>query len=148
MFGIDDAIQSVFEFGSNVIDKIWPDADDKEKRKLTQFLALMDANLKQVLGQLDINKTEAQHKSVFVAGWRPAIGWICGAGIAYSFVLYPLLTWAWSFMVGWGWLPVGTPYPPELSMGTLVTLLTGMLGIGGLRTFDKMKKTETNSVGG
>jgi len=78
--------------------------------------------------QAEINKMEAQHRTVFVAGWRPFIGWVCGFALAYNFVLRDLLIWFFG--------PEGVP--PALQMEHLMTVLLGMLGLGGMRTFEKL----------
>lgn len=78
--------------------------------------------------QAEINKMEAQHRTVFVAGWRPFIGWVCGFALAYNFVLRDLLIW---------YLGPETA-PPALQMEHLMTVLLGMLGLGGMRTFEKL----------
>lgn len=78
--------------------------------------------------QGEINKIEAQHRTIFVAGWRPFIGWVCGFALAYNFVLRDLLIWF-----------LGTEQvPPALQMEHLMTVLVGMLGLGGMRTFEKL----------
>ena len=77
--------------------------------------------------QAEINKIEAQHRTIFVAGWRPFIGWVCGFALAYNFVLRDLLVW---------WFGPETA-PPALQMEHLITVLVGMLGLGGLRSIDK-----------
>ena len=76
-----------------------------------------------------INEIEAQHRTVFVAGWRPFIGWVCGVALAYNFVIRDLFVWA---------LQPET-VPPALQMEQLMTVLLGMLGLGGLRTYEKIK---------
>lgn len=90
-----------------------------------------DGELKQVIAQLEINAREAAHPSVFVAGWRPAFGWCGAAGFVYATILQPLLAWGASIK---GW-----PAPPVLNLDLLWVVVTGMLGIGGLRTFEKAK---------
>ena len=77
--------------------------------------------------QGEINKIEAQHRTIFVAGWRPFIGWVCGVALAYNFVLRDLLIW----LIG------PEQVPPALQMEHLMTVLIGMLGLGGMRTFEK-----------
>jgi len=77
--------------------------------------------------QGEINKIEAQHRTIFVAGWRPFIGWVCGVALAYNFILRDLLVW----FIG------PEQVPPALQMEHLMTVLIGMLGIGGMRTFEK-----------
>ena len=79
--------------------------------------------------QSEINKVEAQHRTIFVAGWRPFIVWVCGVALAYNFVLRDLLIW----FVG------PEQVPPALQMEHLMTVLIGMLGLGGMRTFEKFK---------
>jgi|TARA_R100000951_G_C2609683_1_gene170820 hypothetical protein len=78
--------------------------------------------------QSEINKVEAQHRTIFVAGWRPFIGWVCGVALAYNFVLRDLLIW----FLG------QEQVPPALQMEHLMTVLVGMLGLGGMRTFEKL----------
>ena len=78
--------------------------------------------------QGEINKIEAQHRTIFVAGWRPFIGWVCGFALAYNFVLRVLFIW---------WVGPETA-PPALQMEHLITVLVGMLGLGGMRTFEKL----------
>lgn len=116
----------VADLATTVIGKIWPDKTEAEKAQLAAALAI-------VQGQLDTNKVEAANPSVFVAGWRPAIGWICGLALAYTFVLYPLLLWASAL-----WAP-GIKPPVLGNDSMLFELLLGMLGLGGLRTFEKVK---------
>jgi hypothetical protein len=83
-------------------------------------------------GQISINKIEAAHKSIFVAGWRPFIGWTCGIGICYAFLLSPLITWG----VKIAGLDI---VPPEINTDTLYNLVIAMLGMAGLRTYEKTK---------
>lgn len=98
-----------------------------------------------VQGQLEINKTEAQHTSIFVAGWRPAIGWICGVALAWNFVIQPLMLWgAWMFPE----LAPDISTAPKLDTDELMTVLLGMLGLGGLRTYEKRLGVERNQFGG
>ena len=107
---------------------------DKNKRAEAKELfegQILTALVSLVQGQLEINKQEAQHGSIFVAGWRPAIGWICGAGIGWNFVVKPIIVWV-GFLAG-----VDMALAPELDTSELMTLLLGMLGLGGLRTYEK-----------
>ena len=110
--------------------------EDKEKRaaaereieaQLTTHLAKID------LAQLDINKTEAAHRSVFVSGWRPFIGWSCGAAMALNFLIFPLA----SFVLAQTGHLVELP---NLDMTQMMPVLMGMLGLGGLRTVEKIKQ--------
>lgn len=134
----------------NIIDGVGKVADDlltsdEEKLKIALQEKQLEAEL--IKGQLDINKTEAAHDSIFVAGWRPFIGWIGGIALGYQFILYPLMTWFWTFMQAKNWIPATLDPPPVLEAEELWVVLTGMLGIAGMRSFDKLKGTETPQVG-
>lgn len=98
----------------------------------------IDAGLAQ--GQLDVNKTEASHSSVWVSGWRPAVGWTCVAGLAYNFLAHPFLLWAWALLQANGWVPVGLTPPPHVDVEALLVLLGGILGLGVYRTAEKVKR--------
>lgn len=114
----------------NIIDKIWPDPIERSRAQLELAKLQQSGALAEMVAQTDINKVEAANPSVFVSGWRPAVGWVCVGGLAYTFLGWPLLTWGssiWHF-----------PVPPQLDTGTLITLLGGMLGLGGLRTYEKI----------
>ena len=100
-------------------------ADGKEARELAAEIEAMKM-------QASINQEEAKNPSVFVSGWRPAVGWVCVFGLAYEFILNPLLSWAS--------LNFALQAPPSLDMGTLITLLLGLLGLGGMRTLEKLNK--------
>jgi len=94
------------------------------------------AKLAQMPGvvQTEINKVEAQHRSLFVAGWRPFIGWVCGTALLYNYILRDLLAW------GINVFAAGTPMPPDLAVEHLNTILFGMLGLGAYRTIEKARK--------
>ena len=116
---------------SGLLDKFVEDKD--QKAALAHELATMSDRHAQELakGQLEINKAEAASTSVFKGGWRPFIGWTCGAAFAYHFVLQPLLL----FCVALFGLDI--PALPQFDMSSLMTVLMGMLGLGGLRTYEK-----------
>jgi roadblock/LC7 domain-containing protein len=130
MFDIPAAIEAGSKMIDGIVRRIWPDATEVEKAKIEQFRAEMQAQHAALIAQLDINKTEASHASVFVAGWRPALGWVGAAGLFYEWVVRPIGT-AVSVSLGG---PVLTP----LDIGDLITLVAGMLGLGGLRTAEKI----------
>lgn len=108
-----------------------------ELRRLGIEEQKIDASLLQ--GQVEVNKVEAAHSSIFVAGWRPAVGWCGVAAMAYQFVLYPLLVWAWALLQSQGWVPVALTPPPMLDTDALWVILTGILGLGGARTVEKLR---------
>lgn len=103
-----------------------------DEERLGKEEALLRLAQRPGLVQAEINKIEAQHRSVFVAGWRPFIGWVCGSALAYSFILRDLL--AWTIVAGGYELAM----PPELAMDHLITILMALLGLGGYRTFEKL----------
>jgi len=128
MMGID-AIASLV---STAVDKIWPDANIEAQAKADSLKAELAKELQYTLGQLEINKIEAGSSSVFVAGWRPAVGW-CGAlGYGYEFLLRPIAN---GIAVAYGVPPVF----PGVEIEALTSLLFGLLGLGTLRTVEKVK---------
>ena len=126
-------IQTLIGPITQLLDKFIPDKD--QKARLAHELATMSERHAQELakGQIEVNKAEATNRSTFVAGWRPFIGWTCGVALAWHFVLYPVV----SFLV----ILSGEVLPPlpVFDMDSLMTILLGMLGLGGLRTFEKFK---------
>jgi hypothetical protein len=118
---------------SNLLDKFVPDAT--ERQKLAHEIATMtEKNVHEIsMAQIEVNKAEAASSSIFKGGWRPFIGWVCGVAFAYHFVLQPFLI----FVLTTLGQPV--PYLPEFDMASLMTVLGGLLGLGGLRTFEKYK---------
>ena len=148
-----DPLTAAFEIGKTVINKIWPDpvAQAQELRKLEELkqtgdLAQLNAHVQLMLGQLKVNEAEAQHKSIFVAGWRPFIGWVGGLALAWQFILYPMMIWVWKILQVKGLIPDGVVPPPVLDTSALFTIITGMLGIGAMRSYDKSKGTQTDSI--
>jgi hypothetical protein len=129
------------------IGKIADDLHTSKEEKLKIDLQKRALELETVKGQLEINKAEAQHRSVFVAGWRPFIGWVGGLALAYQFLLYPLMSWGWAYFQAKGWLPKEFSQPPVFESDHLYVIVTGMLGVGGMRSVDKVKKTQTDKVG-
>ena len=116
---------------SGILDKFVPDADTKNK--LAHEIATMSEKHAQeaLLAQLEIVKAEAASGSLFKGGWRPAVGWVCAIAFAYHFILKDLIIFGATFA------GADLPEMPEFDMGTLLTVLGGMLGIGGLRTYEK-----------
>lgn len=121
----------VLEIGKSLLERFFPDEEARRKAEADFLKAAMDGELKQVIAQLEINAREAQHPSVWVAGWRPFFGWAGGVGFVYATIGQPL--------IGWVALVKGWPAPPSLDLELLWVVVTGMLGIGGLRTFEKTK---------
>lgn len=137
---------AIVETVGNIADDLFTSDEERLKHELETYR--VDATLLQ--GQHSVNAAEAAHESVFVAGWRPAIGWVGAAALAYQFLLYPLLVWLWALAQSRGWVPVALSAPPMLDTDALWVILTGMLGIAGMRSFDKVKAKPTtpNKPGG
>tara|TARA_R110000744_G_scaffold131773_5_gene239912 strand:- start:101 stop:502 length:402 start_codon:yes stop_codon:yes gene_type:complete len=117
---------------SGLLDKFIEDKD--VKNQLAHDLSTMAERHAQELskGQLEINKAEAQSRNIFVAGWRPFIGWTCGFAMAYNYVLQPILIFVlaqFDYLV----------QLPGLDLSEMMPVLMGMLGLGGLRSFEKFK---------
>lgn len=127
-----DPVSAVAGLAETLIGRIWPDPAARASAEAQLIKAQMDAALAGVQQQIDINKVEAASSSVFVAGWRPGIGWICGAAFGLHFVVLPVLGW---LAVLFGHDPITVPF----DMDTLMTVLMGLLGLGGLRTFEKVR---------
>jgi hypothetical protein len=116
-----------------LLEKVVP--DQNERQKLAHEIATLAQKQahENAMAQIEVNKTEAASDSVFKGGWRPFIGWVCGTAFAYHFVLQPVLIFTMTYL--------GHPVPalPEFDMASLMTVLGGLLGLGGLRTFEKYK---------
>jgi hypothetical protein len=124
---------------SNIIDKLIPDPQAAAEAKIKLFeleqrgeLAELDAMVEMNKGQMEINKQEAAHKSLFVAGWRPFIGWVCGIALFWQFVGMPVA------MFGLSMTEI-TVDLPKIQADDLLELVLAMLGMGGLRTYEKLK---------
>lgn len=111
---------------SNIVDEVYTSPEEREKIKLE--FAKVEAKLKEK--QLDVNKTEASHRSVFVAGWRPFIGWISASALAFNFILAPCLEWYIAFAK----LDIVLP---TISLNELYPIILGMLGLGFARSYEK-----------
>lgn len=118
---------------TGLLDKFIEDKD--QKAALAHEIATMAERHAQerAMAQVETNKVEAAHRSIFVAGWRPFIGWTCGISLAWHFVLSPVVVFVTA------WIGIEMPDLPTFDMDSLMTVLLGMLGLGGLRTFEKHK---------
>ena len=126
-------IQALIGPVTGLLDKFIEDKD--QKAKLAHEISTMAEKHahEAAMAQVDVNKAEASHRSIFVAGWRPFIGWTCGVALAYHFVIAPIIL----FGATWGGIPI--PELPTFDMDSLMTVLLGMLGLGGMRRFEKAK---------
>ena len=127
-------LTSLIEPVTGLLDKFIEDKD--QKAKLAHEIATMGEKHAQQLSlaQIEVNKAEAASGSFFKGGWRPFVGWVCAVAFAYHFVIQPLLIFIFSY------IGIEPPDLPEFQMNTLLTVLGGLLGIGGLRTYEKQKQ--------
>ena len=129
---ISSLISSILPVAGEVIDRVVPDKNAKAKAKRDLEKALVDAEVSGLLGQIESNKIEAASRSAFVAGWRPFIGWTCGSAMAYAYVVQPFLTF---ILAQTGHLIE----LPRIELGEMMPVLLGLLGLGGMRSFEKFK---------
>lgn len=121
----------IFEIGGKIIDRLFPDPAQKAAAELELLKMTQAGDLQTVLAQLEINAKEAAHPSLFVAGGRPFFIWIGGVAFGYSVILQPLLVWV-ARIKGW-------PEPPLPDVDLLWVVVSGLLGLGGFRSMEKIK---------
>ncbi|WP_436516654.1 3TM-type holin [Ekhidna sp. To15] len=139
MIGFKDIVKTIGDVADDLI------TTKEEKLKAELEFEKIEAELAK--GQMEINKMEAQHRSIFVAGWRPAVGWICAIAVAYQFIVHQFLLWGWSVGKSSGWIEAATDAPPAIEAVILMQLLFGMLGLGAYRTYEKKQGVASNSIG-
>ena len=135
-----DPITAVLDIGGKVIDRLWPTKEDADKAKLkllemqqTGELAVLAAETDLAKGQISVNEAEAANPNLFVSGARPAILWICGIAMAYAAIIEPVARFIAQVCVGYGGAF------PVLNTELTLQVLLGLLGLGGLRTYEKVK---------
>ena len=127
-----DPVSAILEIGGKVIDRVWPDPIQAAAAKLELIKLQQSGELAQITGQLEINKAEAMNPSVFVSGWRPFIGWVCGAACAWNWVGLPVVKVAAIYF--------GHTFPiAPADLSEMMPVLIGLLGLGRLRTIEKMQ---------
>lgn len=132
LFGSSETVKAV----GDTLDNLFTSDDERLEREIDLAKTNRDYDYKenqliaqQNIAQTEVNKIEAASDRLFVAGWRPAIGWVGATALAYQFIFYPLLCW----------IPLDRPPPVPLDYAELYGLIAGMLGMAGLRSFDKRK---------
>jgi hypothetical protein len=127
-----DPVSLLLEVGNKVIDRVWPDPAQAAQAKLELMKMQQSGDLAVIAGQMEINKAEAQNPSVFVSGWRPFIGWVCGSACAWNWIGLPIAKAA----------AVYFDHPMPISpadLSEMMPVLIGLLGLGGLRTVEKIQ---------
>lgn len=127
-----DPITAVVGLVTSIVSKVWPDKTEQQKQEFTLALT-RELNETQLLTkQIDVNVEEAKSSNIFVAGWRPFIGWVCGLAFAWQFIGLPIFLFISNAL--------GHPVqPPVFDTASMTTVLLGMLGLGSLRTYEKVK---------
>ncbi len=125
-------LPSLLPMLGEILDRVIPDKAEAAKARLEMEGKLLEAATAQAGQQAAINQTEAASSNIFVAGWRPFIGWVCGAGLAWAFIVAPMASWLLAA------LEIRQSLP-RLEIEYLLELVVAMLGLGGLRTFEKLK---------
>lgn len=134
-----DPITAALDIGGKLIERLWPNPEQRDAAKLellkmqqTGELAQLAAETDIAKAQIAVNQVEAQSPDRFVSGWRPFIGWVCGVAFAYHYVAQPFLAFLFA-------AADHVVQLPAFDMGDLLTVLLGILGLGGMRTFEKVK---------
>jgi hypothetical protein len=125
-----DPITAIVTVGSQLIERLFPDPAQAAEAKLKLVELQQNGDLAAIAGQMDINKVEASNTSVFVSGWRPFVGWVCGFGLGYVAIIEPIARFV-ATMTGY------TGAFPAIDTTLTMQVLIGMLGLGGLRSLDK-----------
>jgi hypothetical protein len=129
MLELIKAVSSPISAVGNILDNLFTSEDEKLSR--AEVMARIQQQPK--LAQTEINKIEAQHRSLFVSGWRPFIGWVCGINLAYLVCIRDWLVWITTAF------HLDMTVPPPVGMDITVELVVALLGLGGLRTFEKIQ---------
>ncbi len=134
------SLLALIPLAEKAIDRLFPDKEKANEAKLELFrlqqvgdTAELEAYVKLLLGQMEINKEEAKSQHLFVAGWRPFIGWVGGVAMAWNFIIYPTVTWFGN-------------NAPAMDVSQLMVILGGMLGLGAMRSFDKKNGVSTTDI--
>jgi hypothetical protein len=145
VFALAPILELIMPGVAKILDKVIPDSNARaealegiQKTLIDNKAAMEKAIFDNAAAQVEVNRQEASNSSKFVAGWRPATGWLCVAGLTYQFLVWPFTSWGSALLA--------VPAPPQLEIGTLVTLLTGMLGLGALRTYEKYQGVATKGM--
>ena len=143
-------LAAILGIGSKLIDKFIPDPAQAEQAKLKLLEMQMTGDLAQLAAETDLaklqiqtNVEEAKNANIFVSGWRPAVGWCCAAAFAYSYVLLPFAQFL-VFTFGTTTMTEQLALAPRLELSEMMPVLLGMLGLGSLRTVEKVKNVEGN----
>ena len=130
-----DPISAALDIGGKLIDRLWPNPEEAAKAKLELLKMQQDGDLAIMTAQTDINKIEAGSSNLFVAGWRPFVGWCCGLAFLYAAILEPLARFISQVIFGYSGIF------PAIDTTLTMQILLGLLGMAGLRSWDKKNGT-------
>jgi len=133
MMGIDDAVAAGCTLVDTVVKRIWPDATEIEKDKLAQMTQELQSEWANQLQQIEVNKIEAASSSLFVAGWRPFVGWVGAAALAYASIIEPISRFVATVIYAY------TGVFPVINTEITLQILLALLGLGSMRSFEKSK---------
>ncbi len=133
--GVSGLLNSAGQFAKDIRQAITGEISPEKKAEIEQRALEIEYALTKA--QTDINLEEAKHPSIFVAGWRPFVGWVCGFSLGWQFIGSPIFEWIIK-------IADKNVSAPEMDTGSLVTVLFALLGLGGMRTFEKYKNSEGN----
>jgi len=143
-------ISGLFSAAQSLIERFFPDPEKKAAAQLELLKMQQNGDLAQLASETDLaklqiqtNVEEAKHANIFVSGWRPAVGWCCAAAFAYSYVILPFAQFL-VFTFGTTAMAAQLKLAPTLELSEMLPVLFGMLGLGGLRTVEKVKNVEGN----
>ena len=137
MMGIDDAVAAGYTLVDTIVKCIWPDATEIEKDKLAQMTQELQAEWANQLQQIELNKIEAASSSLFVAGWRPFVGWVGAMALAYSAIIEPISRFIAMVIFAY------TGTFPGINTDVTLQILMALLGLGSMRSFEKAKGVHT-----
>jgi hypothetical protein len=125
-----------------LVDDLFTTDEERSHAKIK----IMELQASGQLAQLGVNMKEAEHKSLFVAGWRPAVGWVCVIALFWNYILYPVFTAMVSYIAMVNGVAVDFSGIPVADMATMMPVLLGMLGLGAMRTYEKQQQVHSNSM--
>jgi hypothetical protein len=148
-----DPLTAAFDFGKIAIEKLFPDKTKRaeEMRKLEEMrqngdLAKMEGYNSILMSQINVNAISAKHPSLFVSGARPAAIWAGVFALVWSGIIHPMLLWAWAFGQAMDWIPKELSTPPLIETGALITIVGSLLGVSGLRSYEKKEGVHKDSL--
>lgn len=132
-----DPVTAILNIGNTILDRVLPDKQQNDAAKAQLLTLQLSGDITQALSQNAVNQAEAANNSVFVAGWRPYVGWICGSAFAYAYIVQPFL----QFILVACKVNLDLSKLPVVSMAEISPVLLGMLGLGAMRSYDKTQGT-------